>query len=467
MRVERRDSSQEKNILTAMIVDRVVLGAIAPKWEKGEGLFKSKWCNLVAGWCVSYFLKYEKAPKRAIEGMFENWASENQDDVSAKLIEKLLFGLSDSYVTLAKESNSAFIVDTASKYFNRVKKHRLAEAIQAHLDSGEDDKAEEEINKFTTVEIGMGAGVNVLHDQNAIREAFTSKQEPLIVYPGALGKFFGGALERDGFIGFLGPEKRGKSWWLMDVAWRGMEQRRKVAYFEVGDMSQNQVIRRLMIRASRQPMKASSVKYPTAIEHDREKDTAEVTFKEKEYPKDLSWQRGWEACQEVINDKLKSTTPLLKLSCHPNSSLSVPGIVSILQLWQRQENWVPDVIVVDYADILAPIKGLLETREQINGTWKALRALSQSTHTLVVTATQANAASYAATTVDQSNFSEDKRKFAHVTGMVGLNVTKAEKELGVMRLNWVVLREGEFTTSKCVHVATCLPLGNPAVRSCW
>ena len=155
---------------------------------------------------------------------------------------------------------------------------------------------------------------------------------------------------------------------------------------------------------------------------------------------------------------------MLRLSCHPNSSLTVGGIRAILQNWERT-GWVPDVIVIDYADILAPPHGIADTRDQINSTWKQLRALSQSTHSLVVTATQADAASYNTNTIGRANFSEDKRKLAHVTGLVGLNANSDEKECGILRLNWIVLRESAFTETQCVHVAGCLEIGNPAVKS--
>ena len=51
--------------------------------------------------------------------------------------------------------------------------------------------------------------------------------------------------------------------------------------------------------------------------------------------------------------------------------------------------------------------------------------------------------------------------------MIGLNQTPEEKEIGVMRLNWVILREGVFVETKCVYVAGCLAIANPAIRSCW
>ena len=109
------------------------------------------------------------------------------------------------------------------------------------------------------------------------------------------------------------------------------------------------------------------------------------------------------------------------------------------------------------------ILGLI--RDAINNTWKAMRALSQRRHCCVVTATQADADSYDSWLLSMSNFSEDKRKYAHVTAMAGINQTQPEKERGIYRLNWLVGREFEFTESQVVWTAACLTVGNPAILS--
>lgn len=465
MRIERREGYEEREVITAMIVDSGVLGRIESKWE--PDLFRSKWSNLVASWCVKFYRSYDKAPGRAIEGLFESWAQDTKDEETVKLVERFLGGLSNEYKRKAKEVNPDYVLDIAGKLFNRVRATKLAEAVQGDVDGGNLDKALKRIAGFGQVEIGVGSGVDILRDKAAIQAAFEGVQEPLVKYPGALGRFFGNALERDAFIAFQGPEKRGKSVWLLDVAWRAMLQRRRVAYFQVGDMSQNQVMRRFMARASGIPIrrpKSGVFRYPTGISRDPDEMRAEAEFEEREVKSDLSFQAAWKACDKVLRTKVKSDRPFFRLSCHPNSSISVTGIRSILLGWER-EGWIPDVVCIDYADVLAPISSNDEGREQINKTWNHLRSLSQSLHCLVVTATQADAASYAVETMSQRNFSDDKRKMAHVTGMIGLNATPQEKEDGLMRLNWIVLREGEFSPRRCVHVAGCLDIYNPAVRS--
>lgn len=463
MKITKRQGGEERKILIGMIVDKQVLGRIASKWE--SGLFKSQWGNLIGQWCVDFYNEYEAAPKEEIESLFESWAgSVHADDDTIRIVEKFLGNLSDEYQNYEDASNSNYTIDIASKYFNKVKLKRLSDSISGDVSSGDVEKALNSVNQYGQIEMGSGAGIDVLTDEDAIRESFEEAQEPIIQYPQALGDFFKGALQRDAFISFMGSEKRGKTWWLLDIAWRAMCQRKKVALFEVGDMSQNQIMRRLMTRAIRKPLTPQKYDYPTFIEKEHGTPMCLVDFDHRETTKSVGWQTALKACKKVLKTKVKSKDSMLRLSCHPNSTLTVAGIKSILQNWER-DGWVPDVIVIDYADILAPPIGYKDTRDQINATWKQLRALSQSNHCLVVTATQADANSYTTNTIGRSNFSEDKRKFAHVTGMVGLNATPEEKENGITRLNWIVLRESAFSETHCCHVAGCLAIGNPAIRS--
>ena len=463
MRISKRDSTDERRVLTGMIVDQIVLANIADKWD-GK-MFNNRWSNLIGKWCVDFYRRYDKAPGPAIEGLFESWSQGAHDDDTVQLVEKFLTRLSGDYDELAKESNSDYLVDRAAEHFNRVRLDRLKEALSGDIDANDVTSAILKVQQFDRLEMGQGSAVDVLQDQQAIRDAFERRSEVLIQYPGALANFFGTSLERDGLIAFMGPEKRGKTFWLMDLAWRAVLQRRRTAFFAVGDMSQDQMLRRFAIRACRRPLDAKKIKYPKQLVKDPDQDIAEPLLELKQYTKQLTWQKAWHTFQETATRRIKSKDPYLRMSVHPNSSINVAGIKSIVAGWERR-GWTPDVIVIDYADILAPPAGSGdETRNQTNATWKQLRALSQSLHCLVVTATQSDAQSYNADTVRRTHFSEDKRKLAHVTGLIGLNATEPETELGLMRLNWIVLRESKFTESQCVHVAGCLDIANPALLS--
>lgn len=458
MRITKYEGTHERQIIVGMIVSRKVLSKVASRWERG--MFLSKWADLVASWCVSYYRKYKKPPKKQIQIIFNKWANNHEDQTETiRLLEKFLGSLSSEYEKLPSEINSDFIIDLAGEHFNKVKLKKISEEVQDFLAGGELDKAQKMMESYKRVEMGAAADVNVLWDVEAIKEAFTSKAKPLITYKGALKNFFGDSLERDGFIAFLGPEKRGKTFWLLDMAWRAMQQGNKVGFFQCGDLSQNQIMRRLMARSCGIPLERGVVKIPLEMDHDGDKVIVKE-FEEREFKKALTWQVAADMSKKL---SITGHCPL-KLQVHPNSTLTMAAIADTVDRWS-QDGWLPDVVVIDYADILAPAPGYSESRDAVNANWKAMRALSQKYHNLVITATQANAASYKADSVDWSNFSEDKRKLSHVTGMIGLNQNKKEKPFGVMRLNWIVRREATFDMDKFVYVAGCLDLCNPAIVS--
>jgi hypothetical protein len=185
-------------------------------------------------------------------------------------------------------------------------------------------------------------------------------------------------------------------------------------------------------------------------------------YEERRKVKPLTWKEGLKEGRR-FTDGLRARE--FKLVSFPNTSINVKGIENQLGLWQQFENFVPDVIVIDYADILAPEDAKKEHRHQQNDTWKAMLALSQKWHCLVITATQADAAAFDAVSLKQKNFSEDKRKYGHVTGMLGLNQTEKEKIDGLMRINWLVLREGEFQVNSMCKIIQSLTIGRPILGS--
>jgi hypothetical protein len=127
---------------------------------------------------------------------------------------------------------------------------------------------------------------------------------------------------------------------------------------------------------------------------------------------------------------------------------------------------VHNCVVIDYADLLlGPLAGGGESREQVNATWKGLSKMRQDLRCLVLTATQANADAYEADALNRRNFSEDKRKHAHVSGMFALNQSDAEYKQGVYRINWLDRRDEPYSQREFCYVAGCLAVARPMMMS--
>lgn len=462
MRTEQISGKEERRILTGMVVDLTVCGRISTKWE--PDLFRSKWANIVGEMCVKHVKKYGKAPGKAIEGLFDAWASEQKDKETVSLVEKFLGSLSDEYEAQAKETNAPYLLDLAGRYFTRIRLQRLFERGMGFLDAGQLDKAEQSVTLFGKVEMGKGTSIDVVNDDDALQRAFAERAEPLFTLPGDIGRFFGRSLCREGFISLLAPEKRGKTAWLVWLAIQAVKQRKKVVFFSCGDESEEEMMLRFAVHLARHPL---DLEFPVMIPTELTVEDGEphVARKRVRFERPLAHGKARAKFDEFKQETLRSKKEWLKLSVHANSTLSVEDMDDQLETWEK-EGFVPDVIVCDYMDILADSGNARDDkRHRIDATWRAFRGLLQKWHALGFTATQSDDAGGSTALLTRSNFSESKTKLAHVTGKVGLNQTDDEKELGIFRLNWIVRRGAHFNPKNVCWVAGSMPVQHPCIRS--
>lgn len=452
------DGRLPRTILAAMVTDPVVLAEITGYWPKA-GLFQHKYQNLVAGWCVAYFSKHCEPPAHNIETIFDDWESRNPEDEAVPFIKSMLLHLSREH----KPCASGYVIEVAGRYFNQNLANTKLDEAKTLLSANRPEDAWAVIEGLRQISTGTNA-YTTMGEVDAFMDAYDYANSPnLFTWPegdlDALNVFFENQLGRGCFISFLAGEKVGKSWWLGEVAWQAARCGQRVAYFSVGDMNAKQIRRRLIPRIARRPIQAKDIMVPTFISAGGLMDEDSVDFERHTFTEALSRDSFAAVAAQWSASSMGQNIRLFDV---PMSTVSAEG-VRLRATRLLHSDWPPDVIVIDYADILAPINGQDETRHQINRTWQELRRISQELDCLVATATQADAASYATQTLSRANFSEDKRKMAHVTGMVGINQTAIEKQCQVTRLNWILGRELEV--NEPVHVAGCLGLGRIATVS--
>jgi hypothetical protein len=467
MIVEEVDGSQEREILIGMIVDPTVVGRLSAKWQKNS--LRSRHSNAIASWAIEHWKKFSKPIGRAVKLRFEEWAKGQRDKSVVEQAGNFLGALDGEYKRKTREINPAHVVELAARYINALRLERVAQGMDLALKSGDEKRAQEVLATFHKVDFGSGVAVNPFRSEAMIQAAFARSQDQIVTYPKALGRFFGTALTRGGFVCFEGPAKSGKSFWLTDLAYRAMCQRRRVLFVEAGDNTEEEFVQRLMCRAAMWPLDSPDGKWPCVIEVPKEihppsgLDVAPVNKDRKKFKCPLDVAISLKACKET-SARIKSHQDYFRLACYPNSSINVAGIDALLDE-QKREGYDVDVLVLDYMDILdnPPGLGRGEEREIINTNVKHLRRISQDRHLLLVTASQTDTESYDKRTIGKRNFSGDRRKRDHVTATIGINVTEDEKVHGITRLNWVVRRRG--SENRQVHVAGCLALANPAMVS--
>jgi len=509
----------ERKIIIGLITSTDYLRQIRNIWD--PQFIESLTAKRIASWCWEYFNKYDVAPGKEIETIYYSKLKGGKlaKDIAEEIEEEILPGLSKEYEN--SSFNLQYLLEESTKYFTERRLTIHSEKIQSLLAGGELTEAETiacdytPITNAVTEDLDLGSPIVL----DRIDKAFTTTSQPLIYYPRQLGKFWNSQLTRGGFVALMASEKRGKTFWLLDMAIRACKQGCKVAFFQAGDMTEDEQLIRICIyltqRSDRKEysgMMWESVRdcinnqLNDCNREERECDFGafegwnintlknEVTLKDlikayKEYPRYKTchnclkyWNEYWGAVwikevdtgNPLTADEAKKAVEKFfikysrhfKLSSHANGTLSVKEIRAILANWEKQDNFIPDVVVVDYADLL--MGETREFRHLQNEIWKGLRRLSQEKgQPLVITATQADAKSYDQDRLRLSNFSEDKRKYGHVTALWGLqqDTKDREKKIGLMRINELVIRKGEFSNSNEIIILQNLKRGRPFLGS--
>jgi hypothetical protein len=509
----------ERRIIIGLVISTEYIQQIQDRWDLT--LFESQTAKRMAAWIMEYFDKYHKAPGKEIEAIFYSKAARLQKDVATEIEEEILPSLSNEYAETG--INVDYLVDETIKYFNERNLLRHSDEVRALVETGNIIEAEKVASAFKPIAKDSGSWIDFSDKEilNKIEHAFNRSQECLITYPGALGKFWNSQLTRGAFVALMGPEKRGKTFWLLDLALRACKQKRKVAFFQAGDMSEDDQIMRTSIYLTKKSNKEEycgkmfepvndcvfnqlneckkkerechfGIFEGQTRDYLRKQITLDEILEAKKQNKDYTechnckeynnekWGVPWYKeiiiekpltvieAQSAFGDFFIKYKRQFKLSTHANSTLSVKEANNIMDIWERQDNFIPDVIIFDYPDIMIEevIKDFRHSQNQI---WKDLRGTSQKRHALTIVVTQTDSDSYEKDILKTKNFSEDKRKYGHTTSFYGLNQDHngREKELGIMRLNEIVVREGDFNNQHQVHVLQNLKRGRPFIGSYW
>jgi replicative DNA helicase len=509
----------ERKILIGLITQTEYLRQLEGIWN--PEYMGSSTAKLISSWCWEFFKKYHRAPMKDIEIIYIKKLKKGgiSKDLAEDIEQEILPSLSEEYDN--EGINISFLLEETQNYFKERQFIIHNERLSFLLSKNKIDEVEKEISSFKIATEAPKEEIDLSKPEvlSKIESAFDTTYQNLIKFPGALGEFWNEQLVRGSLVGLMAQEKRGKSYWLLEFMMRAYKQKRKVALFQAGDMTENQQIIRICIYLARKSNleKYCGVKYipiPDCIKN--QADTCQKKIREcnfgvftsrgedeirsditmsdlkeayEEFPKykncfncpDWSrnkWGTPWlnkieiknplnsrEAKRNVERFFIKAKRSI-KISTHVNGTLTLSIMRAALKKWKIEENFVPDVILVDYGD-LVEAETKMEERHKQNYIWRGLRALSQEDDSLVIAPTQSDAQSYTKNRLDLINFSEDKRKFGHVTAMYGLNqdTEGREKEIGLMRINKIVIREGDFHSSHEVTVLQRLEIGRPFLGS--
>lgn len=452
MKREKIQILQEKDLLVGLITSERFCQDIIPVLVPRQ--LQVDYSKIIAGWIKEYFEKFETCPGKDILKIYRNKCSEITDEDLQKNILSFLENLDDNYENLIP-SNVDYVVSQSIQYLKKLSLKNLAEEIEAGLTAEEIERAENLVTKYRQVEKSNSPSISILHDSERLCTAFTSEQELLFEFPGARGKVIG-KVHRGDFISYLSPMKRGKTWHLMDSAVEGMKNGLNVLFVSL-EMTEDEMLKRFWTALSGQVMEDEDdlkIPYFEKIDTDSEK-CYQIKYK------NISSKK---VSVEQVRKKQKSLSRMFRggdVRLIAGAGWTCEKLDNEIEKLVQQ-GFIPDEIVIDYADLLVCSKNV-DYRNQLDFIWKYLRTMALKRFCAIFTASQSNREGFSQD-LSESSVSEDVRKIGHVTCMVALNQTKNEKKMQIMRLSQLAIR-GQSSEMRDALCLQCYSIGRPVIDS--
>jgi len=501
MEISKNVFTEYKRILTDLIVSDEFCAELLP-FAKKE--YFPKTVAPLLKWIESHFNEYAEAPREEIRTIFEQ-QSEFLNDDEFTIIHNTLEHLSDYEGTF--KGNIALRKNLALHYLKTKNLELTIKAIQDRLANNKVAEAEVLLENHYALEF-------VLRDEdkpndevikNVILDYWYPENDRATLYvsPGELGAVLG-ENKRKWLKSYAGPPKRGKTQWLMEEMIDAVKEKKNVLFITL-EMSKEELMHRLVLRISGMKNMDYQGKYKLPIfdcERNQQGTCVEDIYEGTalnldendlpEYEHDPSHlvctqcmgsrlfvPAGWwkmvdrkNSNSEMMRKRLDAFNRLYakryRIKEFPDGTLNEIGVNHLLHELRRKEDFIPDVIIVDYADRMIPNKTMGEYRHNLDSIWRGLKKIAQENDAEVITATQTNKATFSRD-ITIEDLAEDSRKAAHVDMMIAINQSKSDKHFNLTRIQPLIHRhnndlEGKTCTvlQDIKHFQICL---TSAIRS--
>lgn len=498
LRRRHANTDVEQSVLTGMIVSDKLLKSIMPIFNLEY--FKNPFTKTVAKWVVGYYRQYELAPLAVINDLYKV-NKEKLQETEAELIATFLDRLSKRYES-SDQFNADYLIDKTLAYFKERALTLTGENILSYIEVGQMDKAELEIHEYKQISKIITNWTDAMEGDFVMNNFVDTDDDDslngLFKLVGPLGDHLG-HFERDWLVAFLAPMKRGKTFFLQEVALQAIHNRLNVAIIslEMNAQSMSNRFYRMMVGMGDKESTVFPVFDCRSNQNGSctlpQRTNNRVLFTNNQIP-EYDKKNPYRICTECrgkdpfdykvatwFEENKKDKISLYKVSkftqafknmygdhlrikSYPAYSANLETIKRDLNVLEMTEDFIPDIVIIDYADILAPEDKKVEGRDRYDETWKMLKNMAATRHCLVVTASQSNKKTLEKKNVKVVDVSEDIRKVAHVDAMYSLSQTPDEKERGVMRVGVIAHRWKDFN-EKQVIVLQNLATGQVALDS--
>lgn len=424
---DKISGSLQENLLTLLVFDEKHISLISNSIE--PGLFESDFYKEIVRVALEYYKEFKVPPKEHIADLLESKINDTKNPKSGEFYSRLITNLFQT-----KESiNPTFVISQLNQFVRRQRlKGAIVEAALLIKDETNESLviAENTLNKTLKNQIKTFDRGLSFSNPNQIMQ---SLRETLIpAYP------FGVKHIDDLNIGpvpgellvVLAPANRGKTWSLINIGKHCLQTRLKILHISL-EMSESKIVQRYL-QAIGSLSQSTSENFKIEVSefaHDELHRLSGLQISQINRPsiKDATVQ----AKTLKTLEKYKGRIPL-EIKRFPTSALTIEGLEVFLDSMDRLYNYTPDVLLLDYADLMKlDYKNL---RTSTGDIYKELRRVGVERNIAMVTASQANRLAEDARVITLKHLAEDYSKAATADTIIAFCQTPAEKNLKLARL---------------------------------
>lgn len=489
-KVKQVETEIEKLIATAFVVSDEFLHHVRKIYE--SEFIENQFLGLIIDGAVAYYDKIGKAPGPFIDVEVEK-TKEFLDDKDYRIVTGLLHMIERGFDE--ETFNLEYVKRVAMDRFKLRKAALLKQKFERIIESGDADGFDEAVESWEKFQAKtQSSGFFSIGDPKVFDEVFNDELYTLVEMPGAFGDMLG-PLERGWSVAVLGPRKRGKTYIAQEIGIQSLMQGKKVVFINL-EMSKQALTKRIYQRLIAFSKKETDLLYPV---FDCYKNQTGSCKKQKKIPSPPLYNpdesdkpvyndtinytpcavcRGtkdyrqdiWHERIEVkamdkqklrklfFSDKgkksfgLDAAIPLnnFRVRIYPKFQANTRDIKRDLDSLVHEEGFVPDVLIIDYPNIMKAEDARVTGRDRLDETWKAVCALAIELDCLVIAPAQTNRKSAEKARMDENDISDDIRIIGHVDAAIAINRTKEEEKIGIMRLSVPIHRHKEASEGEVI-----------------
>ena len=418
---ERLSGALQENILVLLCFDdvngKMIRAALTPQ------LFESSVFKEIAGHAIDFIDQYGETIKDHLPDHLES-ILKGDDARKASTYKKLIDNL-----YLSKDSvNGEYVISQLHKFVRQQKlKDAVIKAVEA-LEDGRIDQAEVELQKgLNSQSIAFEGGLNLGSADDVIGILDQPEEEGFDLGIEELDRH-GIIPRRKEMMLFMAPRGRGKSWFITHVTKQALLQRWSAVIITL-EMSEKRYAARMLQSFFSISRREAEVKV-TRLITDKQGNLQDLIQEKIE-----RMTMNDANIRQVISSRAKrefNRRPPVRIKEFATRSLDVAGIKAYLEGLERFEKFTPDLICVDYPDLMAIDPKNL--RIELGKVLEDIRGIGVARNAAVVVVSQGNRESEKATLVTGDMAAEDISKIATSDVVLTYSQTPAEKSLNLARL---------------------------------